>query len=59
MEEAIFLGVTAVVWIRGDAVRSGLVEARRQRELRARQAVADERTRIAGGCTTSCPRHSG
>ena len=43
----IFLGVTAVVWIRGDAVRSGLVEAERQRELRARQAVADERTRIA------------
>ena len=43
----IFLGVTAVVWLRGDAVRSGLVEAERQRELRARQAVADERTRIA------------
>ena len=43
----IFLGVTAVVWVRGDAVRSGLVEAERQRELRARQAVADERTRIA------------
>jgi signal transduction histidine kinase len=43
----IFLGVTAVVWFRGDAVRSGLVEAERQRELRARQAVADERTRIA------------
>ncbi len=43
----IFLGVTAVVWIRGDAVRSGLVETERQRELRARQAVADERTRIA------------
>jgi len=43
----ILLGVTAVVWIRGDAVRSGLVEAKRQRELRARQAVADERTRIA------------
>lgn len=43
----IFLGVTAVVWIRGDAVRSGLAEAERQRELRARQAVADERTRIA------------
>jgi signal transduction histidine kinase len=43
----IFLGVTAVVWIRGDAVRSGLVEAERQRELRARRAVADERTRIA------------
>ena len=43
----IFLGVTAVVWLRGNAVRSGLVEAARQRELRARQAVADERTRIA------------
>jgi signal transduction histidine kinase len=43
----IFLGVTAVVWLRGDAVRSALVEAERQRELRARQAVADERTRIA------------
>jgi signal transduction histidine kinase len=43
----IFLGVTAVVWVRGDAVRSGLLEAERQRELRARQAVADERTRIA------------
>jgi signal transduction histidine kinase len=43
----IFLGVTAFVWLRGDAVRSGLAEAERQRELRARQAVADERTRIA------------
>jgi signal transduction histidine kinase len=43
----IFLGVTALVWVRGDAVRSGLVEAERERELRARQAVADERTRIA------------
>ncbi len=43
----VFLGVTAAVWIRGDAVQSGLVEAERQRELRARQAVADERTRIA------------
>jgi signal transduction histidine kinase len=43
----IFLGVTAFVWVRGDAVRSGLVEAERERELRARQAVADERTRIA------------
>ena len=43
----IFLGVTAVVWIRGDAVRTGALEAERQRELRARQAVADERTRIA------------
>ncbi len=43
----IFLGVTAGVWIRGDAVQSGLAESERQRELRARQAVADERTRIA------------
>ena len=43
----IFLGVTAFVWLRGDAVRSGLLEVERQRELRARQAVADERTRIA------------
>ena len=43
----VFLGVTAVVWVRGDAVRSGLIEARREREARARQAVADERARIA------------
>jgi signal transduction histidine kinase len=43
----IFLGVTAFVWIRGDAVRTGLLEAQREREARARQAVADERTRIA------------
>jgi len=43
----IFLGVTAFVWVRGDAVRSGLVEAERERELRARRAVADERARIA------------
>jgi signal transduction histidine kinase len=43
----IFLGVTAFVWIRGDTVRSGLAETARQKELRARQAVADERTRIA------------
>ena len=43
----IFLGVTAVVWIRGDAVRTGALEAERERQLRARQAVADERTRIA------------
>ncbi|MFY9932375.1 MAG: sensor histidine kinase [Streptosporangiaceae bacterium] len=43
----IFLGVTAVVWLRGDAVRTGALEAERERELRARQAVADERTRIA------------
>jgi signal transduction histidine kinase len=43
----IFLGVTAFVWVRGDAVRTGLAEAERERDLRARQAVADERTRIA------------
>jgi signal transduction histidine kinase len=43
----IFLGVTAVVWLRGDAVRTGAVEAERERQMRARQAVADERTRIA------------
>jgi len=43
----VFLGVTALVWVRGDAVRSGLIEARREREARAQQAVADERARIA------------
>jgi signal transduction histidine kinase len=43
----IFLGVTAFVWIRGDAVRTGLLDAAREREARASQAVADERTRIA------------
>jgi signal transduction histidine kinase len=43
----IFLGITAVVWLRGDAVRTGAIEAERERQLRARQAVADERTRIA------------
>ena len=43
----IFLGVTAVVWLRGDAVRTGTLEAERERQMRARQAVADERTRIA------------
>ena len=43
----IFLGVTAVVWLRGDAVRTGALEAERQRQMQARQAVADERTRIA------------
>jgi signal transduction histidine kinase len=43
----IFLGVTAVVWLRGDAVRTGAREAERQRQMQARQAVADERTRIA------------
>jgi signal transduction histidine kinase len=43
----IFLAITAFVWLRGDAVRSGLIEANRKREARARQAVADERARIA------------
>ena len=43
----VFLGITAFVWLRGDAVRTGLLEAGREREVRARQAVADERTRIA------------
>ena len=43
----IFLGVTAVVWLRGDAVRTGALEAERERQMRARQAVADERARIA------------
>jgi signal transduction histidine kinase len=43
----IFLGVTAFVWLRGDAVRTGALAAERERGVRARQAVADERTRIA------------
>jgi signal transduction histidine kinase len=43
----IFLGVTAFVWIRGDAVRSGIIEAAREKEEQARLAVADERSRIA------------
>lgn len=43
----IFLAITAFVWIRGDTVRSGLLQAEREREARARQAVADERARIA------------
>jgi signal transduction histidine kinase len=43
----VFLGFTAFVWIRGDAVRSGMLEAAREREVRAAHAVADERTRIA------------
>ncbi len=43
----VYLAVTALVWIRGDAVRSGLLQAAREREARARQAVADERVRIA------------
>ena len=43
----ISLGVTAFVWVRGDAVRSGLAETERERELPASRAVTDERTRIA------------
>ena len=43
----IFLGITAFVWIRGDAVRSGIIAAAREKEERARLAVADERSRIA------------
>jgi signal transduction histidine kinase len=43
----IFLGVTAFVWIRGDAVRSGIIDAAREKDEQARLAVADERSRIA------------
>lgn len=43
----VFLAATAFVWLRGDAIRSGLLEAQRERDARARQAVADERSRIA------------
>lgn len=43
----VLLGATAFVWLRGDAVRSGLLEQQREQEARARQAVADERARIA------------
>jgi len=43
----VYLGITAFVWLRGDAVRTGLLEARREREERATKAVADERSRIA------------
>jgi signal transduction histidine kinase len=42
-----YLGATAFVWIRGDAVRSGLLANQREREARALQAVTDERSRIA------------
>ena len=41
------LGVTAAVWVRGDWTWARLREQRRDREARARQAVADERARIA------------
>jgi signal transduction histidine kinase len=43
----IFLGVTAFVWIRGDAVRAGIIESAREKQEQARLAVADERSRIA------------
>ena len=43
----VYLAATAVVWIRGDAVRSGLIRAAREKEARALQAVTDERARIA------------
>ena len=41
------LGVTAAVWVRGDWTWSRRREESRDREARARQAVADERARIA------------
>ncbi len=41
------LGVTAAVWIRGDWTWSRRRDEQRDREARARQAVADERARIA------------
>lgn len=43
----VFLGVSAFVWLRGDAVRTGRLEEQREREARARQAVLEERARIA------------
>jgi signal transduction histidine kinase len=43
----IYLAATAFVWVRGDAVRSGLIRAAREKEARALQAVTDERARIA------------
>jgi signal transduction histidine kinase len=43
----IYLVVTVFVWARGDAVRSGLIRAAREKEARALQAVTDERARIA------------
>ncbi len=43
----IYLAATAVTWIRGDAVRSGVIRSAREREARALQAVSDERARIA------------
>jgi signal transduction histidine kinase len=43
----IYLAVTMFVFVRGDAVRSGLIRAAREKEARALQAVTDERVRIA------------
>jgi len=43
----IYLAATALTFIRGDAVRSGLLRAAREKEARALQAVSDERARIA------------
>ncbi|MHB8621719.1 MAG: sensor histidine kinase [Chloroflexota bacterium] len=43
----VYLGVTAFVWVRGDTVRSGRIQAERERDNRARQAVSNERARIA------------
>jgi signal transduction histidine kinase len=43
----IYLAATALTWIRGDAVRSGIIRAAREKEARALQAVNDERARIA------------
>lgn len=42
-----YLAATAFVWVRGDAVRSGLIRAAQEKEARALQAVTDERVRIA------------
>jgi len=44
---SLFVVITVLVWLRGDTVRSGLLDAQRTRDARARQAVADERARIA------------
>ncbi|MGH9123671.1 MAG: sensor histidine kinase [Acidimicrobiales bacterium] len=41
------LGVTAAAWLRGDWTRTRRVEHERDREAKARQAVVDERARIA------------
>lgn len=41
------LGVTAAAWLRGDWTRTRRLEDERDREAKARQAVVDERARIA------------